>query len=218
MRDPLDRWISIAFIGAGVSLAAWSGGHPWGQLAGAHVGASVGWRIAHTGHFLAGMLLLFALLGLFARRQSLFRSAFGATTLLLAFTGTALFMAGGVFTAFIWPVLAHNAPAIVAADGPFFSPPDKLLFVTTLMFAVGLVLLGTVLHRAGLISPVARVLLTIGPVLLMAAPPPLGPAPWILFALSGVITGTGLASAGLSLLREPVAAQAHAATASAQVM
>jgi hypothetical protein len=196
-----ERWTAAAFIAAGVALAIWSGAHPWNQLAGAEVGRSVGWRVVHTSHFIAGLLLLFALLGLAAARRELFRSTLGAVTLLVAFTGSALFMAGGVFTAFIWPVLAHHAPHMIAADGPFFSSPDPLLVVTTLTFATGLALLAITLRRAGVISTARAVLLGAGALLLLSAPPPIGPAPWILFALSGVVTGLGLMSVGLALRR-----------------
>jgi hypothetical protein len=200
MQSPsADRWTAGAFIAAGAALAVWSGAHPWNRLAGADVGQSVGWRIAHTGHFLAGLLLLFALLGLVATRRELFRSTLGVATLVVAFTGTALFMAGGVFTAFIWPVLAQHAPHMIAADGPFFAPPDRLLVVTTLTFAAGLLLLAWTLRRAGAVSTAVAALLGVGALLLLAPPPPLGPAPWVLFTLSGIVTGAGLAGVGLAV-------------------
>jgi hypothetical protein len=200
-RHPLERWTPAVLIGAGASLAMWSGGHPWNQLAGSEVGHSLGWRIAHVWHFMGGLLLLFGLLGLFAQRQDVFRSRLGTTALVVAMVGSALFTAGGVFTAFIWPVLSRHAPEMVAAEGPFFSSLDLLLLVTTVTFATGLVLLGTTLRQAGVISRANLAVLTVGSLLLLAAPPPIGPAPWFLFALSGVVTGIGVAGIGVSLLR-----------------
>jgi hypothetical protein len=206
----IDRWTARAFIAAGVAMAVWSGGHPWNQLAGAEVGGTLGWRIAHWAHFSAGMLLLLALLGLAARRRQLFGSTRGIAALLVAFTGSALFMAGGVFTAYIWPVLAAHAPHTIAADGPFLGQPDGMLFVTTITFAAGLILLGGELRRAGILDWGTRALLIVGPLLLLAAPPPIGPAPWALFAASGVVTGCGLVLAGRALARSTVVGPAAA--------
>lgn len=187
-----------ALILAGVSVALWPVTHPWGTITGSDIGQSGQWIVSHTFHFLAAVFGLFGLLGLVEREARtagwLERSAFA-----LAFMGTILFAGTGVITAFLWPVIAAEAPHLTELHGPIFTPPHPLLVSTGLLYGVGHALLGAALLRAGVIPRWTGGLLILGAVLLLAPPAPIGPLPWILFPMSGVIFGTGLAGLGLSM-------------------
>lgn len=182
---------------AGCSVALWTLLHPWGTVAGPEVGASGRWAISHTFHFLGGFFGAIGLLGL-ARRQT-GAGALERIGFFVAFAGTVLFTGTGLITAFVWPVLATNAPALTELSGPFFSPPHPVIGVTALAFSVGYIMLALALSIAGVISRTAAAALVVGALLLIPPPPPLSPVPWIFFPLGGLLFGIGLVAIGLSV-------------------
>jgi hypothetical protein len=204
---PVTRWSGTAFILSGVSLALWPALHPWNHLAGAEVGQSTAWLVSHTFHFLAGFFALFGLAGLAARPGAAV-SRLGVAAFAVALTGAALFTATGVFTAFLWPVLAVHAPQTVEITGPFFSPPHPLIGITSVVFSGGFILLAAALRREGILPLPAAAALGAGALLLVIPPPPISPAPWFLIVVAGGVFGAGLVLLGHTLRKGAVAATA----------
>ena len=153
--------------------------------------------VSHTFHFLAAAFGLIGLLG-FSHRQFTVARPFERAGFILAFIGTMLFAGTGMFTAFLWPLIARTAPHMVELSGPFFTPPHPMVVITTLTYSIGHMLFGVALSRAGVIAAWGAVALVLGGAMMLAPPAPLSPLPWIVFSLSGVVFGTGLAALGLA--------------------
>jgi len=117
----------------------------------------------------------------------------------LAFVGTILFAGTGMFTAFLWPVIARDAPHLAELSGPFFTPPHPMIVVTSLSYAIGHMLFGFALARAGAIATWGAASLVLGGAMLLVPPTPLSPLPWIVFPAGGVVFGIGLASLRLAV-------------------
>jgi hypothetical protein len=183
---------------AGISVALWPLTHPWGSFAGAAIGQSGQWMLAHTFHFLAGGFGLVGLLG-FVEREVATAERFERTSFVIAYAGTILFAGTGMFTAFLWPVIARNAPQLTELNGPFFSPPHPLILITTITYSLGHILFGVALARAGAMAVRGAVALGLGALLLMLPPAPLSPLPWLVFPAGGVLFGIGLAALGLAM-------------------
>ena len=198
----------VAMVLAGVSVALWTLTHPWGSVAGPEVGASGRWMMSHTFHFLGGF---FASIGLIALAPRQFRdgSGFERIGFLVALVGSVLFTGTGIVTAFVWPLLATNAPALVELSGPFFSPPHPVIGITAVAFSLGYILLAVALARAGLIHRGVAVATVVGALLLIPPPPPLSPVPWAIFPLGGVLLGMGMVALGVAM-RAPAVAEAWA--------
>ncbi len=197
MNNRLDTVYGVSLLIAGCSVALWPLVHPWGTIAGPEVGASSGWAVSHTFHFLGGFFASIGLLGL-ANRQST-AGKLERVGYFVAFAGTVMFTGTGIITAFVWPLLATNAPALVELSGPFFSPPHPVIGVTALAFSVGYILLGIALSRSGVIGKGATAALIVGALLLIPPPPPLSPVPWLVFPLGGLLMGGGIAAIGLAV-------------------
>ena len=196
----LTSWCGAALILAGVSVSLWTLTHPWGSVAGAEVGGSTQWMLSHTFHFLAALFGLFGLLGLVERE---FGSAGPVERwgFIIAFAGTTLFAATGAFTAFAWPILAHNAPALVEANGPFFTPPHPLIVTTAALYSIGHAVLALALAQRRVLPALGATAIVVGGVLLLIPPPPLSPLPWVVFPIGGVMFGAGLAMLGMVVRR-----------------
>lgn len=180
---------------SGLCVAVWSLLHPWGELAGPHVGRSAQWVTSHSFHFLGGVLGLVGLLGFLDREANeagMFeRAGFG-----LAFIGTIMFAGTGIFTAFIWPVLAVNAPALTELTGPFLSPPHPLTVVSRVSYSLGYLLFGISLMREHRLARWAGTAITLGAIMLVIPPTPLSSVPWVIFPAGGTLFGIGLAAMG----------------------
>lgn len=200
---------------AGVSVALWPLTHPWGTFVGPEVARTGQWMLAHTFHFLAGLFGLLGLLGLIDR-QVRSSSTLERVGFAVAFVGTILFASTGVFTAFLWPVLAQHAPALTEPHGPFFMPPHPTILVTSLLYSTGYALLAVALGRAGVVERWAVVSTVVGALLLLVPPAPLGPLPWVAFPLGGVLFGAGLVGLGHAVfggLESRLTRASHAAPA-----
>ena len=120
------------------------------------------------------------------------------------FTGTALFVGTGMITAFIWPMLAREAPAAVGVDGAVFLPPAVAVFaLTALTLVAGYLGFGLASWRIGVLPRWALACWAIGGSLGMVPPEPLGPMPWPGLVLSGLVFGLGAAGLGAFLWRHP---------------
>lgn len=188
----------VAMLLAGLSVALWAITHPWGTIAGPEVGASGRWMVSHTFHFLAGFFASIGLLAL-APRQFADSSRLERVGYLTAFIGSVMFTGTGIITAFVWPLLAANAPQLVELSGPFFSPPHPIIGITAIAFSLGYILLAVALARAGILSRAVAAMTVVGAVLLVPPPPPLSPVPWLIFPVGGALLGIGIAALGLAI-------------------
>ncbi|HET7461318.1 MAG TPA: hypothetical protein VFJ82_08710 [Longimicrobium sp.] len=196
----LARATSAAFMAAGACLALWAVLHPWNHLAGARVGGSTRWIVAHTFHFLSGLALLGAIAG-FAVLRLRTATRLGTVAAGVWLAGAALWTGTGMITAFLWPTLAAHAPRLTEANGPIFSPPHPLIVATNLVFCAGMILTAVAMARTGALPPAAAALLAGGALVLLVPPHPLGPAPWWLFVAGGVASGVGTALLGPAVAR-----------------
>jgi hypothetical protein len=197
----------VAMIVAGVSLALWTLVHPWGTFAGADIGQTQQWMVSHTFHFLAAAFGLIGLLG-FAQRQFTVAGSLERAGFTLAFIGTIFFAGTGMFTAFLWPVIARGAPHLAELSGPFFTPPHPMIVITSLSYSIGHIVFGVALARAGVIEKWGAAALVLGGAMMLVPPAPLSPLPWIVFPLGGVVFGFGLASLRLAARERVMAAAA----------
>jgi hypothetical protein len=185
---------------SGVAFALFMLLHPYDELAGVHGPHSATWVPSHTFHFLGALLGLF---GLLAVREHLIPpgSRWGTVAFAIAFTGTAMFVGTGMITAFVWPVIAHHDPSFVASSGPMFTDPltARSIEVTYILMVVGYVLLAFALTRARLLSALDSAAVGVGILLFSAPVEPVGPVPWMVRVVGGVIFGAGLIRLGLAL-------------------
>ena len=208
----LIRWSGLAGILGSISIAVFVLVHPWNQFVGAEVARTAAWRIAHSLHFVGATLTLLFLIGVYAR-QIKYVGHLGFIGFVLAFIGTAMFVGTGMLTAFIWPMVAVHAPEALAADGAMFLPPaSQALALTAIVVTVGYVVFGLATLRAGILPRWATAVWTLGAVLGMGPPQPLGWLPWVGLVLGGVLFGLGGAWLGYTLwmstpdLADPIAA------------
>jgi hypothetical protein len=108
------------------------------------------------------ILLLLALVGFYAR-QAAVAGGLGLVGFLVAFLGTALFAGTGWSNAFTPPVVARTNPTLLVGFPP--SPLGEAVLYTAVLFAVGLILFGITVIRAGVLPRTGGWLLVIGGVL-----------------------------------------------------
>jgi drug/metabolite transporter (DMT)-like permease len=196
----LTRWSGLALMLGGVAMALFVLLlFPVGGFFGAQRAHHPLWVPAHTMHFISALLMLFGLVGFYARQAEragwLGRVGFG-----LAFAGTAMFVGTGLLTAFIWPVLADHAPSILEADGALFAPPASAVFFLMLLTIIpGYGLLAVATRRAGMLPAGGALLMAVGAVLAIIPPEPVGPIPWVGLVLGGILFGSGATWLGYSL-------------------
>src|SRR5919199_4770598 len=123
---------------------------PEGGFIGAHLPHQATWMPAHSLHALAGLLLLFGVVALYATRAAA-AAWLGLAGFLLAFAGTALYLVTGVLTAYVMPVLASAAPSALEPGGAYFaSVPLLLIFLgSSLLLLAGFAPLAPGSLRAG---------------------------------------------------------------------
>jgi hypothetical protein len=181
----LIRWSGLAAVAGGVSLAV-------AELVTLSFFGYDFSRTATTGTYalysalimIAGLLLPLGLVGLYAR-QSEAVGALGLVGFVVAFIGTVL-VAGFFWTsAFIAPLLAVEAPELIAAAR---SLPG--FFRSFIVFGLGWLLFGIATLRAGVYPRAAAVLLVVGAVLIVIPLP-----------LTGVVLAAAVAWMGYVLFR-----------------
>jgi hypothetical protein len=195
----LVRWSGVASVVGGISLAGFVLEHPWNRFVGAEVASTAAWRIAHTLHFVGAALMLIALIGLYVHQRHKV-GALGLVGFVGAFLGTAMFVGTGMITAFVFPMVAVQAPAALNAEGAMFSPPALMAFsLTAVTVTLGYVLFGIAMLRANTLPRAATALFVVGAVVGMVPPEPLGVMPWAGLVLGGVMYGAGAAWLGYRL-------------------
>jgi hypothetical protein len=191
--NALIRLNGIACIFGGIFLMAFVLVHPWDQLLGAEIARSPQWRLAHTFHFIGAAFALVGLPGLFSQQRAAL-GWFGLTGFALSFLGNAMFLGTGMITAFIWPMLAVDAPTCVEVGGPIFGSPVSVLAfaLTAIILVVGYILFGIATLWAGVLPRLAALMLVVGAILGMLPPHPVGALPWWALVLGGVLYGAAL--------------------------
>lgn len=199
MSPVLDRVAPLSLIAGGLANVLFlvaSGG----QVVGAHVVTTTQWTIAHHAHFYAAMFLLLGALGI-RDRLTAPRTAFDLVASFVTVVGTALFLANGAVTAYVIPVIARSAPAMLEASGPLFNPPLQIVSIAHITFAIGWLLTAMSLSSRDAFPRWATGALAIGTLLASLPPAPFGAFPWILIEVGGVIMAIGLAAIGVLSIR-----------------
>ena len=175
---------------------------PQGGFMGAHLPHQATWMPAHSLHALAGLLLLFGVVALYATRAAA-AAWLGLAGFLLAFVGTALYLVTGVLTAYVMPVLASAAPSALEPGGAYFaSVPLLLIFLgSSLLPLAGYALLALDALRAGTLPRLASWAVLVGAVVGNALP-----MPWPVLIAADVLWAVGLVWWGAALWMSPSAA------------
>src|SRR5919199_1238137 len=186
---------------------------PEGGFMGAHLPHQTTWMPAHSLHALAGLLLLFGVVALYATRAGV-AGRLGLAGFMAAFVGTALYLVTGVLTAFVMPLLASAAPAVLEPGGAYVaSVPLLLIFVgSSLLLLAGYAMLALDALRAGAPPRLASWAVLVGA--LLGNVPPM---PWPGLIAANILWAVGLAWWGGALWTSASAAvrPAPAAIASA---
>ncbi len=166
------------------------------------------WGLAHWLGAFAWLLILFGLIGLYARQgERIGRLGFVGFVMAVAgaaLTAGTLMIGGGV----LQPVIAQGAPQLLVLNGPFFTALS-LKFVGGLILAgfIGLLLLAIATLRAGILPSIGSwVLILLVPVAVVAVPAVLFLAPGLQQigqTSLGVLVGAGLLAWGYALWRDP---------------
>lgn len=184
----------IAAVLAGALIIVADPFHPTDSLANFQ---SVTWRIVHVAELAAFILILPALVGLYALQADR-TPGLSATGYISATIGVGI-VVGIVFMAeFILPVLASQAPALLDEKGPLLGGPfGQALLAALILTGVGFVLVGMATIRARVLPPWAGwVLVIAGP--LYAFGEMLGRVAFIGGAL---LFGAVLVTAGVVMVR-----------------
>ena len=156
------------------------------------------YALEHTLGVGAMVLMLLGLAGFYAGHSTEAGKA-GFIAFMLAFIGTALLTGVLFFDAYIVPIIALGAPALLAETGPFNNMPGLLvLAVPGTIWMFGLVFLGIVVIRSHLGPPLAGFLLIAGSFITNLPPQPVGPVPLEVIAAGAVMTGGAFAWLGLA--------------------
>jgi hypothetical protein len=125
--------------------------------------ATSSWSVVTAMYLIGALLLLVALVGLYAR-QSEEVGALGVAGFLAALISTGLLVGMMWMSAFVVPTLALEVPAFLNAE-QLAGPLDAGLMFSGVAVGVGWALFGVATLRAGVFPRVATIVLTVGAVL-----------------------------------------------------
>jgi hypothetical protein len=199
----LIRWSGLISILAGVLYALAAILHPVGEDIAAYT--SPNWVPAHLIYWVSAILMLFSLIGLYARQVEK-AGWLGLVGFVLAFIGTAF--VGSIF------VMASTVIHLVAVENPALfervgTPSTATVLVVVLGFSLGYILFGVASMRAGVLPRWSGLLLIIGVSFFMISEAPLfdRSLSHVIVTVGDVVFGLGLAWMGYALWseqREPV--------------
>ena len=159
----LIRWSGVASLLAGVLYILGSFLHPAGEDLAAV--SSPNYLLAHLLIWASLILLLFGLIGLYARQVEK-TGMFGLVSFVLAFIGTTIAVVLVAPGATLLPLVAATAPDLFAQ---LTAPPAFVLLLFLVTYGLGFILFSVATMRAGVLPRWAGLLLIIGIVLQMAA-------------------------------------------------
>jgi hypothetical protein len=202
----LIRWSGLSLMLGGIGLAVELILHPPGETA-QYVLEPL-WGLAHWLGAFAWLLILFGLIGLYARqRERIGRLGFVGFVMAVAgaaLTAGTLMVGGGV----LQPIIAQGAPQLLELDGPFFtSSAFKAVGGLILAGFIGLLLLAIATLRARMLPSIGSwVLILLVPAAVVAVPVVLFVAPGLQQigqTSLGIVTGASLLAWGYALWRDP---------------
>lgn len=198
----LIRLSGLGLILGGVLIAFFPILHPNHDPAGY---ANPIWVPVHMMPTAMAVLALYGLVGIFAR-QGERNGRFGTVAFIVAMLGTALMLTGTDVETFIIPFIGLSAPQVM--EGP---PPIGQMLAwaaASLVFAIGYILEGIAVIRAGVLPRGAGALLALGGLVLGIGAAATGMLPPVLL-LGALLFGFALAWTGYALWSNPEAGHAR---------
>jgi hypothetical protein len=189
------RWTGLASIAAGGLLALGALLHP--AEMGPDALANPVWVASHAVLLVAVILVLCGLFELHTA-QAERAGVLGAAGFALSVVGIALVVAAIVVEAYVFPTLAADPAgrALLSEGGPLLGGPlGVTLMLTSATGALGTLLLGVAIQRAGALPRVAGALLALGGPLLSLTPPLPQPA----FTVGALLVSAAFIWIGLAL-------------------
>jgi hypothetical protein len=190
------RWAGLSAVIAGVLIVVTQLIHPADDPSSV---ATSSWAIAHSLILGSSIFGLLGIAGLYARQveESGWLGLIGFLMLIVA---EALITGFAVVEAFIFPVLATEAPQYIVDFFAFenLGAFGAVLLVTILLFVIGGLLFGIAVIRAGILPRWAAILFIIGSVSSLVVPA----LPEAAGKIIGVVLGLGLAWLGYALWSE----------------
>lgn len=179
-----------------------------------HQYLTVFWVIVTLVSFLGSLLLLLGLPAI-AVRQTPRAGWLGFIGFILTFIGGFLFTSFSVVSLLVLPWLAQAAPKLAAGNGP---PASFLFFlVAGVLFALGGILLGIAVMRAGILPRWAGLILLIGAVLNLVTFPLNGIISSIVSGVAFVLFAGGLGWMGYTLMSARSMEEVQASTPSLKI-
>lgn len=194
----LIRWSGLASVLAGVLYALGALLHPVGEDLAAYT--SPKWVPAHQVYWVSAMLMLFGLVGLYARQVEK-TGWLGLVGFVLAFIGTVLVDSIFVMASTVIHLVAVQAPALFDQAA---APPTFGVLVVVLGFILGYILFGIATMRAGVLPRWSGLLLIIGSAMFMIseAVPLNASLSHLIVTIGDAIFGAGFVWMGFALWSE----------------
>jgi len=194
----LIRWSGLISILAGVLYALAAILHPVGEDIAAYT--SPNWVTAHLVYWVSAILMLFSLVGLYARQVEKIRWL-GLVGFVLAFIGTAYVGSIFVMVSTVIPLVAAETPALFDRAA---TPSTVTVLVVVLGFSLGYILFSVATMRAGVLPRWSGLLLIIGVSFFMISEAPLfdRTLSHVIVTVGDVVFGLGLAWMGYALWSE----------------
>ena len=194
----LIRWSGMANMVAGLLTALFALLHPATLTTSAVL--QTPWVAEHTLGVAAMSLTLLGLVGIQARHAQQ-AGRLGWIGFALALIGTAYLVGDLRFDAYLFPIIAQEAPELAAIPGPLFTEGTAVIIPLTeiFFFGLGFVLLGLAIMRMSHWPRWSGLLLVVGAPLFIVGPP----ISWAVFSLGAVLLGGGLSWLGYVLWSKP---------------
>lgn len=121
------------------------------------------WFVLNVAALVMALLLPLVLVALYAAQAESVGKV-GLTGFLSAFFGTLLYLELQFDESFVWPVLAEEAPSLLALQGPMFSNVNlaSAYLAMGVMFIFGWIVFGVSTYRAAVLSRSGGALLVVG--------------------------------------------------------
>ena len=194
----LIHWSGLISILAGLLYALGALLHPVGEDLTAY--GSPTWVPAHQVYWVSAMLMLFGLLGLYARQVEK-AGWLGLVGFVLAFIGTVLVDSIFLMASTVIHLVAVQAPALFDQTA---APPAFGVLVVVVGYILGYILFGIATMRAGVLPRGSGLLLIIGSAMFMIseAVPLNASFSHLIVTLGDVIFGAGFVWMGFALWSE----------------